>query len=369
MVSSSPSSPRRLAVSLSTLALAAALVGGATAGCHKASGASSSAPPEDPPIHVTTVAAVEKPMPRYLALTGSLTPDRASDVAADSTGKLLETFVERGSLVAKDAMLARVDARSATLAAQEASGNAETARSQAQQAQEDCDRADKLMAEQVITRADYDRQKSQCTQALSTAKTAAVRVATAYKGVGDTNIKAPFAGMIAERYVSIGEYVRPDTKIARVVSIDPLRLELTVPEAAVAEVTQGLGVNFSVVSLPDQSFKGSVRYIGPTLRTTSRDLLVEAVVPNPDQKLRPGMFATARVELGDKPAVTIPKNAVRNDGSLRRVFVVKEGAIEERLVKLGTEKGDDVSVDDGISAGDQVVSPLTNDVRDGLRVK
>ena len=352
--------------------LATGLLLGVTAtsslGCKKPATAAATVP-DDPIVSVKTAVATEKPMPRYLALTGSLTPNQSSDVAANTVGKIMETKVERGSLVEKDALIAKVDPRTVALQAEEATALAQASDAQAKQAQDECDRADKLFAASAITGADYDKQKSSCTTSLLNAKAAKARVASAYKGLGDTNIKAPFAGMVAERYVSVGEYVTVATKIARVVSIDPLRLELTVPEAAVADVKEGLAVTFNVIAIPGEEFKGSIRYIGPSITKESRALLVEAVVANPDKKLHPGMFATARVELGDQPAVAIPKAAIRKEGSINRIFVVKNGVIGERIVKLGAERGDEVTVEDGIAKDEVLVSPVTNDVRDGARVK
>ncbi len=338
-------------------------------GCKKPPPSTASTAPPDPVVSVKTVVAKEKPMPRYLALTGSLTPNQSSDVAANTVGKILETKVERGSLVEKDALVVKVDPRTVALQAEEADALAKASDAQAKQAQDECDRADKLFNGGAITGADYDKQKSSCTTTLLNAKAAKARVNTALKGIGDTNIKAPFAGMIAERYVSAGEYVTAPTKVVRVVSIDPLRLELTVPEAAVAEVKEGLAVDFNVVALPGQQFKGSIRYIGPSLTKETRALLVEAVVPNAEKTLRPGMFATAKISLGDQKAIAVPKAAIRMDGTLAHMFVVRDGVLEEHIVKLGAERDDEVTVEEGITAGDVVVSPVTADLRDGAIVK
>src|SRR4051794_29844451 len=133
-------------------------------------------------------------MPKYLALTGSLTANQSSDVAADTQGKILETKVERGSFVDKNAVIARVDPRTAGLVAQEARANEETASTQEKQAQLDCQRAEELFKMQAIAQAEYDRQKSQCLVSLSQAKAAKARVSSAQKNIGDTNIRAPFAG-------------------------------------------------------------------------------------------------------------------------------------------------------------------------------
>ncbi|GAC1354448.1 MAG: efflux RND transporter periplasmic adaptor subunit [Polyangiales bacterium] len=356
-----PAAPLERALGVGLLCLAAT-------SCRQGNAAATQ-PTEDPPIQVATETVTKRPMPRYLELTGTLTPNQSSDVAADTTGKILSTDVERGSLVEKLQVVARVDPRTAGLQAAEAGANFEAAVSQEKQALADCDRAEKLYASGSIAGAEYDRQKLGCTVALSTAKAAKIRVQSATKGIGDTSIRAPFAGMIAERYVSAGEYVRPDTKVARVVAIDPLRLELSVSESAVGSIREGQPVDFHVSAFEKDSFKGSIRYIGPSLRPGSRDLLVEAVVPNVDRRLRPGMFATAAVDLGDAPTLTIPKSAVRVDGSLHRIFVVKDGHVEERLARLGVERDDRVAVEEGLVEGEVVVAPLGAQVHDGARVK
>jgi membrane fusion protein, multidrug efflux system len=128
-------------------------------------------------------------------------------------------------------------------------------------------------------------------------------------------------------------------------------------------------VDFRVTAFQEQQFKGSIRYIGPTLRAGSRDLVVEAVVPNPEKTLRPGMFATAKIALGESPAPVIPLSAIRVDGNLRRIFVLVGDHLEERLAKLGEERDGVVEVEQGVIAGEKVVTPLTPEVRDGAKVK
>ena len=252
--------------------------------------------------------------------------------------------------------------------AAEASANSEAAKSQLATAVTECERLEKLLAAGAITGSEYDRNHGACTTAQFTAKAAAVRAQSAYKVVGDATVRAPFAGMVSERWVSVGEYVQPSSKVAKVVAIDPLRLEITVPEASVQLVKVGMGVDFQVAAFVDTPFKGSIRYIGPSLRAESRALIVEAVVSNTDGRLRPGMFATARIDLGERTAPVIPKTAIREDGSLRRIFLVVNGRTEEHLAKLGEEKDGFVVVEEGAKKGDRVVAPLSGDVRDGIRV-
>jgi membrane fusion protein (multidrug efflux system) len=337
-------------------------------GCQRR-GQPASTPAAEAPISVQTTDVAEKPMPRFLVLTGSLTPNESSDVAANGSGAVLLTQVERGQLVEKGDVLARLDARTAVLSTAEADAQVGSAKAQLELAQTECDRVDKLFKANAISGVDYDKQHGACTAAIWTAKAAEARAAISRKGLSDATVRSPFAGMIAERYVSAGEYVQPSSKVARVVSIDPLRLEINVPEQQVALIKQGQAVDFKVSAFEKDSFKGNIRYIGPSLRAGTRDLLVEAVVPNADKRLRPGMFATARVELGDKPAPVIPTSAIRSDGTLKRAYFVVGDSIEERLVKLGEERDGLVEVETGAKAGEKVVTKPGQDVHDGAKVK
>jgi membrane fusion protein (multidrug efflux system) len=357
--------PMRLATFLSLFGLVS--LGLFPTGCRER--ADASAPPPETVIHAATVAVAERPMPRYLTLTGNLQANEASDVAANTSGRIAETFVERGSMVDKGRTVARIDATTAAFSQDEAEATAHASRTQYDVAVSDCMRIDKLYGAGAISKSEYDRQHGACTTAQWQARAAEARLRTAQKMLGDATIRAPFAGMIAERYVTAGEYVRPETKVVRLVAIDPLRLELIVPEADVAQIREGLAVTFHVAAAADQVFHGSIRYVGPAVRPGSRDLIVEAVVPNPDRRLRPGMFATAQVELGEQAVPVIPVAAVRKDGSLNRVFALVSGHAEERLVKLGEERDGVYVVEQGLKKGDQVISPVTDNTVDGAKVE
>jgi membrane fusion protein, multidrug efflux system len=320
-------------------------------------------------VAVQTVEVSTRKVALTQALTGTLIPNRKSDVAADATGKVAATLVERGGVVQGGAPLVRLDRRSASLVEEEASAQAGAARAQQSLAERECARADKLWADGAINGAEHDRARAQCDASRLQATAAAARARLAGKNLGDAVVRAPFRGLVAERYVSEGEYVRPDTRVATLVEIDPLRLELSVPEAAV-HVLQGAGeVQFQVAAFPGETFHGKIRYVGPAVRRQSRDLLVEAVVANKERRLMPGMFATARLVTGTDAQPVIPQTAVKHDNEVDRVFVVTGGRIEERLVALGSRQGDLVAVLSGVRAGERVADPVSPDLRDGARVR
>ncbi len=221
----------------------------------------------------------------------------------------------------------------------------------------------------AISQADYDRQTAACTSQQWSAAAAEAQQASASKLVGDSTIRAPFDGVIGERYVNIGQYVQPSTRVASIYAPDPLRLELTVPEANVGTVKPDMPVAFTVTSYGDSSFTGSVKYISPNLRESTRDLVVEALVANTDGRLKPGMFAVAKVPLGERVAPVVPASCVVRDDVGARVFVVVDKQVQERLVQLGPPVGDLFSVAGGLKTGESVVAKPGPDVRDGARVE
>jgi membrane fusion protein (multidrug efflux system) len=322
-----------------------------------------------PPVHVDTLAVAERDVPQTLLLAGSLRANQESDLAANASGRVTRTMVERGSYVAKQATIAQLDTRMAALATNEAQANAETAQNQKTLAEEECQRYQRLFQRGVITQQEYDRQTSSCKTAATSAVAAQSREEQARQQLGDATIRAPFPGLVAERYVSVGEYVHPDTKVAHIVDIDPLRLELTIPEANMSAVKEGQTVVFEVAAFPGRAFTGTVHYIGPAVRAQTRDLVFEAIVPNKDHRLRPGLFATARLDVGTRKLPVVPKDALRSDGTTLRGFVVAGNHLEERIVQSGVEVPGGISIVDGLKSGEKLVAKPADSLTDGQAVE
>jgi membrane fusion protein (multidrug efflux system) len=162
-------------------------------------------------------------------------------------------------------------------------------------------------------------------------------------------------------------------KVATVMRIDPLRVELTVPALFVAEVATGRTVTLEVDAYPGETFTGQVRYVSPALNAESRALVVEAEVANQDGRLKPGFFATARIEQArTETALMVPGSAVRTVAGTPRVFVIGGGAsdrrAEERVVATGQAVGDKIEITSGVAAGDEIVATGLERVVDGVRL-
>jgi membrane fusion protein (multidrug efflux system) len=359
--------------SLRALALAITLpLAVAGAGCKPSAGDVSKAPPDSSaPIAVNLVAARAISVPRTLTLSGSLTGSEEAQVAAGAAGKVLATYIERGSVVKKGAILVKLDSRSVSAQAEEAAAQVSSLKAQQAQAQLDCERTEQMFAKGAISKADHDKAKTACETTKWTVSAAQARKTMTAEALRDTEIRAPFSGMVVERFVTAGEYVRPDSRVVTLVDVDNLRVELTVPEADVAQVKQGMTIEFRTASTAatGKPVRGRIRYVGPSVRKQTRDAVVEAVVDNAGHDLRPGMFVTAELALGEQTLPAVPEAAVRADGTLRHVFLVTNGRLEDRLVQVGETHQGLVPVVSGLKAGDRVVTDLSAEMRDGARVK
>jgi membrane fusion protein (multidrug efflux system) len=354
--------------SISSVALAALVV--FAAGCKQPTTVEAKPTADaDVTVAVSLVPARDVKTPRLVTLSGTLVGSEEAQVAAGAAGKVIATYIERGSVVKKGAVMVRLDSRALSAQAQQATADAEAQKLQAAQAKLDCDRTEHMFQKGAISKADYDKAHTQCESSKWTVSSAEARKTITTEALRDTEIRAPFSGMIVERAVTSGEYVQPASRIATLVDTDSLRVEITVPEADIAFVRQGMQVDFQTSGGSDKRYHGKIRYVGPSVRRQSRDAIVEAVFSNQTHELRPGMFVTARIALGEQTLPSVPAKAVRADGTLKHVFVATGGRLEDRLVQAGEPVGGDVPIVSGVKTGEQVVAELTPDLRDGARVK
>src|SRR5262245_16030949 len=220
------------------------------------------------------------------------------------------------------------------------------------------------------TRQQYEAAKNGAAQQYQSLQAARARVALAHKAVADTVVRAPFSGVVAERLVSVGDYVTKGMKVAVVVRVNPLRVALTIPEQFVSVVGAGQTVDFEVDAYAGRRFEGRVKYISPALQADRRSLTVEAVVPNPSGELKPGLFATARLEQAAKtPGILVPATAVQTSDGTSRVFVVMNDHVEERNVVTGQAVGDLLEITKGVTAGEKVATSNVAKLADGAKVR
>ncbi len=363
-------------------------------------------------VPLVTVPVEVVPRSDILRLTGSLAADEKSSVASNTSGIAAEVRVDRGSIVLKGDVLVQIDPTDAKNKLAEGQAlldelkarlgiDADTdvanfvpedepevrlAKAAAELAAANLRRANDAYARKIIsteshdqTRTDYELASQRYRQALfqikqayAACRTAQIKLAILEKALADTTIRAPFDGWVAEKLVAVGEQISSGmqaTKVVTLVRIDPLRLCLTVPQQSIGSIEPGQTVRFHVDSFPDHPFEATVRLIAPVVTNDTRSMMVDAMVPNPEAMLRPGMFATAELVLPKKgAALYVPAGAVQKMGEVARVFVVRDGVAREQVVALGETEGQKVEIRSGLT-GKELLVARAEMVHDGDAVR
>jgi RND family efflux transporter MFP subunit len=372
-------------------------------------------------IDVTTASAIKRELPRFFEATGSLAGDQQTDVAPQTSGKVVAVGVDIGSQVRRGQMIVRLDDAELKLRVDQAAAQVEQAKAAVRQAEEKIGlrpgqafdpnrvaevaaarvtlelaeknlvRAEKLIESGDVSRSFYDdararrdQLKEQYEVALAQARqnfagvdvartnvaNAQAQLALARKNLSYAVIPAPIDGYVSERTADLGEYVSPQQKVVTIVRTNPLRIRIDIPEQAIPEVRVGQSVSITTSAWPDRNFSGRVARIAPNVSATSRTLTVEAEIENSGGALKPGQFATVRMlQERAEPAVLVPARAVVTESGVSRVYVIKNGHAEQRLVQTGQTDGDLIEIKTGLAADEQVATSNLEQLTDGIAVK
>ena len=335
--------------------------------------ASTAAPPaaaDASVIAVTGVAAVMRDVPTIVRATGTFTPDESSDVAAPVSGQVIKTLVNVGDTVKSEQSLLLLDDRDARLRLDQARASLERAEADAEHAKTDASRSAELFEKGFTTRSDFERLATQDTGAVASVAQARAQLASAQKAVDDTIVRAPFAGHVTARPVAAGEYVTPASKIATIVRIQPIKLELLVKEVDAVKVRRGLPVEAEVSGYPGVVFVGSVSALNVAIDPNSRAMTVEATFPNADARVTPGMFGSAQIRLpATEAAVFAPADAVLKIANADAMYVIEGDRAHLRVVQLGAAQNAMVRVDAGLQEGAIVATNNLDKLADGAAVR
>lgn len=386
------------------------LIAGVLGGCKSQAATPAQLRPADesPAVRVGSVPTEVRTIPRTLEITGTLLANQQSDVTPIVGGRVVEVLVERGSVVEEGAPLIRlrdVDYRMQMSAAQaqlegararlglandtsviraEDTAEARTAQVNRELAESTFHRAETLHEHGAMSDADRDRAyasfvaaREQYQSTLNGMRGAVVALQSArvalqqgQTAVRESLVRAPFAGEIADRFVDVGEYVTPAMRIVSLVATHPLRLEVQIPQEQIGLVQRGQAIEVRVDTYPDRVFHGEVHYISAAVRQDTRGLTVEAIVPNDDGALRPGLFAKARIMLaGTQDVIAVPAAAVLDNAGTHRVFVIENGRVTEHVVTIEDRTEETVLVRDGVPRGARVATGTLDRLSDGQRVQ
>ena len=289
-----------------------------------------------------------------LEALGTTKANESVDITAKVVNQVTAVRFAEGQQVSRGQVLVELDAAQvrADLAAAEAA--LAESRSQYQRSRE-------LYTTRVLS-------DQQIEQIEATFKGNEARVASARARVADTVIRAPFAGRVGLRKISVGSLISPGTVITTLDDTSTVKLDFTIPETFLSAVQPGLAIKAHSVAYPDTPFEGKVSSIDTRVDPSTRSVTVRALLPNPQGLLKPGMFLTVRLSRGAIDAVLVPEQALVPEQGNMFVYVVTDGIAAKRKLHLGQRRVGDVQVLDGLAAGELVVTEGTQKLRDGAAV-
>ena len=305
------------------------------------------------------------------ALSGTLVAERTAAIRAEVSGQVMAILHEPGDRVGAGEALARIDDRAivdAWLGARSGVTQAELA---ADIAKRELERALKLSAVGAIADRDTENARRASLASQAQLEDAKARLAQAQKLRDATVVKAPYAGIVAERTVNAGDIVAPGAPLFTVVDPATMRLEANIPASQLGAVRRGAPVTFSVTGYPDRRFTGTISHIAPSADATTRQVRVIARIPNAGSGLVAGLFAEGRVSSTMREALTAPQAAVDLRGIRPVVARLKGGKVERVEVTLGVrdDATERVEITAGVARGDTLLVGAALGITPGTPLK
>lgn len=318
-----------------------------------------------PPEAVTSIRVAKETVSPLLESVGSLSSPQGVMLSADLPGTVSAILFESGSKATNDQILVQLDTRQEEAQLATASAKLELAR-------QNLDRAKDLAGKHVIAPSAYDEAKSQYDAAIATVdETRAM--------IGRKTLRAPFSGDLGIRRINAGQYLKSGDPIVQLESLNPIYVDFAVPQQEIGSLAVGRKIRLLADGLPGKPFSGSITAINSAVDAATRNIQVQATVPNPDHLLRSGMFAGVQVELPDKhDVIMVPSTAVQYAPYGDSVFVIgmmkdKDGkeyaGAREQSVTLGKARGDQVEILGGLSDGQEIATSGIFKLRQGAAVK
>ena len=286
--------------------------------------------------------------------SGTVQANEVVELSTEASGIVTDIYLEEGREVQKGDLLLKIN--DSELQAQKQ--RAEFRLNLAEQRE---DRQKRLLERGGISQEDYDATLNEVNVLRS-------EVQLINAQIDKTEIRAPFSGVIGLKYISVGSYIGPNTRIASLQEVDPVKIDFSVPERYISRVTVGDEINFTVQGV-DSTFTGEVYAIEPRINTETRTLQIRAISENSGQLLVPGAFANITLILDEiDNALMVPTISIIPALNSQKVFVVREGVVAEQTIRSGIRTSEKVQVVEGIEQGDVVLTTGLLQVRPGMEV-
>lgn len=310
---------------------------------------------EGPQVRVETALVTTERLEDKLAAVGTLEANEAVDIKSEIDAVVEKIEFTEGTSVKKGQLLVQFDAAKWRAQAQQAKVELENAKIRAE-------RADKLLKSDSVSQQEYD-------DSHAAARTAEANFALLEARLQETQILAPFDGMVSERLISPGAYVKAGDTLVRLVDLNPIKASFSVSERYLTDLKLGQKVSIRVASLRERVFTGEVYFVDPQVDVLTRTIKVKAKIDNTDGALRPGLFANVELTLHiHEDALVIPEEAILAQVGATTVFVVSNQQAMIRPVKTGLRIPGKVEVLDGLKAGEEVVTAGHQKLFPGVKV-
>jgi membrane fusion protein (multidrug efflux system) len=319
-----------------------------------------------PPETISSAVAHEEKWQDTLTAIGSINAVQGVTISPEIAGKVSEIAFESGTIVARGDLLVRLDTSSeeAQLRAIEA---------QVDLARLNAERDRQLRTNNTLSQSELDAAEAVLKQ--NQANADAIRATIEKK-----NIRAPFAGQLGIRLVNLGELLDVGKPIVSLQALSPVFADFSLPQQELARFKTGLAVRVASDTYPDRHFDGTLTAINPDLDATTRSVRLQATFANAEQLLRPGMFVRVEVIFPEEQTVlAIPATAILSAPYGDSVYVIEshpgknggkpEAIVSQKFVRTGRSRGDFISVETGLKAGDRVVSAGVFKLRNGMSVQ
>ncbi|MEE9279905.1 MAG: efflux RND transporter periplasmic adaptor subunit [Myxococcota bacterium] len=321
-----------------------------------------------PPVAIAPAIATD--LEERIEATGQLVAPQRAEIAAEVGGRITQLAIDEGGAAEAGAAVLEIDPERRELELISMRSGVVEAEAALKEQERATRRVRQLHQRNVAAKSDLDQAETQLELVAARLNAARARLGVAARALADASVRAPFAGLVAQRFVSVGEFVQPGTKLFELVSLDPLEVEFHLAEVDSSRVRIGQRVAVRVAPFPDEVFAATVSVISPVIETRTRTLRVKAVLENPEGRLRPGLFARADLGISRRTDVLmVPEESIlqRSDGSV--VFrLVGNNRVERRVVEIGVFRDGQVEVVRGLAAADRVVTRGHTSLIDGSTV-
>lgn len=286
--------------------------------------------------------------------TGSLKPDETVELAFETSGKIVGINFTEGTRVRKGDLLAKINDR--PLQAQ-----LEKLQAQKKLTEEKEFRQRSLLDKDAISKESYD-------QIVTELQTIQADINLVGARIAETELRAPFDGIIGLRYVSEGSYTNPSTKIARLVKIRPIKIEFAIPERYENQIKIGFPVTFTMDGSNDV-YNAKVYAVDPQVEVATRTIVIRALYPNSNEELKPGRFASVTLLLSQiEDAISVPTEAITPEMEGEMVYVYRNGKAEVIKVGIGLRTESEVQITSGLKFGDTLITSGILQLRQNLPV-